>query len=263
MSLIYEPSGKAREYSPLAFNLYNGCSHQCSYCYNRNYLGVSSEVTPKKNVLMLLEKELQKVTPSVQVLLSFVSDIYCDGTDITRQALKILLVYQVPIAILTKNKKVVRDIDLFKQFEQIKVGMTLTFIEDNDSLKYEPGASLPQERFEALKELHQAGIKTFASLEPVIAPVQTLEIIDRTKDFVDMFKIGKLNHSKQIENTIDWNDFGQKAVKKCIEYDKDFYVKKDLLALMKDKSMLMSKNINADYWALKKTTVVMKQGELF
>ena len=31
--VVYEPRGKAREYSPLAANLYSGCSHQCKYCY--------------------------------------------------------------------------------------------------------------------------------------------------------------------------------------------------------------------------------------
>ena len=31
--LIYEPSGRAREYAPLALNLYNGCPHGCTYCY--------------------------------------------------------------------------------------------------------------------------------------------------------------------------------------------------------------------------------------
>ena len=33
MSIIYEPRGKAREYSELAANLYTGCSHGCRYCY--------------------------------------------------------------------------------------------------------------------------------------------------------------------------------------------------------------------------------------
>ena len=31
MSIIYEPRGKAREYSELAVNLYTGCSHGCRY----------------------------------------------------------------------------------------------------------------------------------------------------------------------------------------------------------------------------------------
>ena len=33
MSIIYQPKGKAREYSPLAANLYLGCNHGCKYCY--------------------------------------------------------------------------------------------------------------------------------------------------------------------------------------------------------------------------------------
>lgn len=33
MSLIYEPTGKAREYAGLALNIYKGCTHGCRYCY--------------------------------------------------------------------------------------------------------------------------------------------------------------------------------------------------------------------------------------
>jgi DNA repair photolyase len=33
MTIIYEPTGKAREYSPLAANLYSGCDHNCDFCF--------------------------------------------------------------------------------------------------------------------------------------------------------------------------------------------------------------------------------------
>src|SRR3972149_6634508 len=33
MGVIYEPTGKAREYAELAVNLYSGCGHSCGYCY--------------------------------------------------------------------------------------------------------------------------------------------------------------------------------------------------------------------------------------
>ena len=39
--VIYQPSGKAAEYSLWACNLYNGCTHGCSYCFN-NYPITSS-----------------------------------------------------------------------------------------------------------------------------------------------------------------------------------------------------------------------------
>ncbi|MFW5803546.1 MAG: hypothetical protein ACOCWJ_06470 [Verrucomicrobiota bacterium] len=33
MKIIYEPKGRAREYAPLACNLFWGCPHGCRYCY--------------------------------------------------------------------------------------------------------------------------------------------------------------------------------------------------------------------------------------
>lgn len=33
MSTIYEPQGRAREYSPLALNFFRDCTHGCIYCY--------------------------------------------------------------------------------------------------------------------------------------------------------------------------------------------------------------------------------------
>ena len=261
-SPIYTPKGRAREYSPLALNIYNGCSHGCHYCFNRhNPLLGADKPTPKRNILQELEKSLKKQVPESQVLLSFVSDIYCEGANITRQVIELLLAYQVPVAILTKNKSVLKDLDLFKQFRQIKIGMTLTFIRSRDSQEWEPGASLPIERIDALKTLHRAGIKTFASLEPVIDPAQSLEIIDITQSYVDMFKVGKLNNYQGLDKQIDWALFGQEAVNLLQQYNKDFYIKKDLLELLSPitRSKLKPENTDADFWALKGEKA---QGEL-
>lgn len=63
MPVIYEPKGRANEYSPYACNLYIGCSHRCRYCYAPhtlqrsadNYFGIP---TPRNNLLKELEKNL-------------------------------------------------------------------------------------------------------------------------------------------------------------------------------------------------------------
>lgn len=34
-TLLYQPRGAAGEYAKWALNLYNGCTHGCTYCYNR------------------------------------------------------------------------------------------------------------------------------------------------------------------------------------------------------------------------------------
>lgn len=238
MSAIYEPAGKAREYSPLALNVYLGCSHHCEYCYanamakrngNQNYY---CNPNPRANILAMLPRELKKA-PKEQVLLSFIGDAYCETTDnngLTRAVLKQLLEAKTPVAILTKGgKRCLKDLELFKQFgEHIQVGATLTFDNDADSLEWESGAALPSERIETLKILHDAGIRTFASFEPVIEPEQSLHLMEMSMDCVDVFKIGKLNNYRGLDKLIDWTDFLVKSVNLMRENKKAFYVKHDL-----------------------------------
>lgn len=161
MSVIYKPCGMAREYSPYALNVYIGCSHGCKYCYAPHTLQRRGEEyfckpSPRKNILQELEKDLKKNLYTEQVLLSFVGDCYCDSEDgglIVREILKLLNCYHVPVALLSKGgKKMLRDLDLFKEFgERIAVGTTLTFLDEKKSKEWEPYASAPNERLETLK----------------------------------------------------------------------------------------------------------------
>lgn len=240
MSVIYEPRGKAREYSPLALNLYLQCSHQCKYCYapsamqkKREYYFVNPE--PRKNVLQNLHRELKKDSPKKQVMLSFIGDVYSETTDnnlTTREALKLLNYYHVPVAILTKGgNRCLKDLDIFKEFgEHIQVGTTLTFMDKEKSMEWEPGAAMPEERLQVLKKLHDEGIKTFVSFEPVIEPDESIKLIERTlKDnSVDVYKIGKINNYQGIDKKIDWNCFLSRALDLLRDTGKHIYIKHDL-----------------------------------
>lgn len=238
MSIIYEPKNKAREYSPLAANFYNGCNHGCIYCYSPAIRFMSREqylnVSPRGNIFEEIERSAKKYNNTQkQVLFCFMGDPYCEmemTEKITQFALEKFLENRIPVAILTKaGKKCLRDIDLFKKFgEHIKVGATLTFWNEKDSKHYEPNAALPAERLEVLKELHNQGIKTWASFEPVIIPEQSLKLIKESLDFIDEYKIGKINNYNGLDKTIDWNDFLGKAVVILREAQKPFYVKYDL-----------------------------------
>jgi DNA repair photolyase len=76
--------------------------------------------------------------------------------------------------------------DLFKKFgPSIQVGATLTFRDKTLSSEAEPGAHFPGSRLEALKVLNLAGITTWASIEPVIDPAQSLAIMADAVTFVD------------------------------------------------------------------------------
>ncbi len=219
MSVIYKPTGMAREYSPYALNIYIGCSHRCKYCYaphtlqraEDNYFG---KPEPRKDILKLLEKDLKKNVYTEQVLLSFVGDVYCDNADnseTTREVLKLLNEYKVPVAVLSKGgSKMLRDLDVFKSFgDRITVGTTLTFLDNDKSRDWEPYASLPEDRLFTLKTLHDNGIKTFASFEPTIEPSESLKLIERTlkDDSVDHYKIGKINNYKNADKWQDWEKY--------------------------------------------------------
>lgn len=238
MGVIYEPSGKAREYSPFALNIYLGCTHKCAYCYAPRCRHQTTDSyfqppAPRKDLSEILDKELNKFTPDKQVLLSFIGDVYCETTDNneeTRKCLEVLLKHNVPVAILTKGgQRCLKDIDIFKRFgDHIQIGSTLTFCDKADSKSWEPGAALPQERLEVLKCLHDEGIKTFASFEPVIDPEQSLQLMRMGIDFIDTFKVGKLNNYKGIDKGIDWERFLIRTLDLLRPSEKSIYIKYDL-----------------------------------
>jgi DNA repair photolyase len=239
MSVIYEPSGKAREYCPLAINLYNGCNHGCKYCYvpsiYRKTRDQYIEITPRKDILKQVEKDAKKHAYSkVPVMFSFTSDPYneLDKTHkLTRSALEILLNYRIPVIILTKSGETcLRDLDIYKKFgKHIYVGATLTFVNDAESLHWEPKAANPLSRFDALRELKNNGVITWASFEPVIDPVQALELMNIFMPVVDFFKVGKLNNYKGLDKKIDWTNFLQHTIELLRNNNKMFYVKNDLV----------------------------------
>lgn len=238
-STIYEPRGKAREYSPLALNPYSGCNHGCRYCYvppiRRLTAKENLKVNARPDFLRSVKREAERMTDrSKQVLFSFMSDPYNELEAIeglTRGCLQILLDNRIPVSILTKaGTKALVDMDLFKKFgRSIQVGATLTFSNDDDSRFWEPGAAEPFDRLEMLEALHREGIKTWASFEPVIDPLQSLELIENGLPWIDIYKIGKLNNAfPDIEKEICWPDFLEAAIRVLRKNKKAFYVKYDL-----------------------------------
>ncbi len=238
MSIIYVPKGKAREYSPLAVNLYIGCNHQCKYCFSPGIMFKKREdykiPIPRRNILSELEKDCKKHTYSNhQVLFCFMTDPYNSKEmelNITRDALKLMFKYRIPVSILTKaGLKIFKDIDIIKKFENhIQIGATLTMNNSVDSKEWEPEAALPNKRLDMLEKAKENNIRTWASFEPVIDIKQSLDMIEASLPFVDLYKIGKLNNYKGLDKTMDWPYFLSAAVDILRIHKKPFYIKHDL-----------------------------------
>lgn len=229
---IYQPGGAAREYSELAVNLYKGCPHGCEYCYAPNCLRKSKQsftetYGPRDNIVNMIQKdliEMRAAKDNRQVLLCFTCDPYpgeYEDNITTQYVLELFKAYNQPFQVLTKGgMKAARDYHLYKKTDALAV--TLTLENESDSLKWEPGASLPYDRISSLKKAKEKGIKTWVSFEPVIDPEQVYSLYEKTKEFVDVYKIGKLNH---YENNTNWREFGQRMIEKCERDNKEYMIK--------------------------------------
>lgn len=214
---IYNPSGKAGEYSYWACNFYVGCSNGCEYCYCKKgilapVMGMDKPQLKKcfkdeKHALEVFEKELLANVDELRkhgLFFSFTTDPMLPETlDLTFAASGIAVHnYKVPVKILTKCTGWV---DGFLDFmnnsnsdnedrewrKNYAFGFTLT---GHDEL--EPGASTNAERIEAMRKLKEAGFKTWASIEPIIDFDSATRMIELSMEYCDLYKIGLMGGSK-------------------------------------------------------------------
>lgn len=233
---IYETKGRAREYRELACNLYTGCDHRCTYCYAPDVLKRDrqqfDEPQPRTDILRKLEQDAavrESIGETRQILFCFACDPY-QSLDvryaITRSAIETCHRHDLPVCTLTKGgRRALRDLDLFTPRDSF--ASTLTCIGDMESQKWEPGAALPQDRIDTLARFHSAGIPTWVSLEPVLDPSWTFELIRRSHEVVDEFKVGKLNYHARAQE-IDWPRFTRSAVELLERLGCHYYLKEDI-----------------------------------
>src|SRR5438477_7406091 len=173
-------------------NPYRGCEHGCIYCYARpthEYLGFSagldfeSKIMVKMDALELLRAELESPRWQPRTLvMSGVTDPYQPvekKLQITRGCLEVLAKFKNPVAIITKNRLVTRDIDLLcelTKYNAVAVNLSVTSLEPNLQRVLEPRTSSPQARLDAIRQLRSAGIPTGVMVAPVIPGLTDHEI---------------------------------------------------------------------------------------
>ena len=168
---------------PYAINPYTGCEHACTYCYARFMKRFSGHreawgqfVDVKVNAADLLRQELLK-KKRAQVWISGVCDPYqpLEGKyGLTRQCLEILAENGWPVAVQTRSPLVLRDLDIIKKGKDFEVGLSVTTADDRIRQIFEPNAPPIQERVDALEQLHQAGIRTYAMIAPMLPGAEGL-----------------------------------------------------------------------------------------
>lgn len=175
-----------------SINPYRGCEHGCIYCYARpthEYLGFSAgldfetKIMVKEKAPELLREELSSSKWEPQVLaLSGVTDCYQPierKLKLTRRCLEVLSEFRNPVALVTKNQLVTRDIDLLGELARHRAAAVFVSVTTLDaSLRHvmEPRTAPPQARLAAIRALAEAGIPTGVLVAPVIPGLTDHEI---------------------------------------------------------------------------------------
>jgi DNA repair photolyase len=218
---IYKPKGAAKEYSEWACNFHIGCSNGCEYCYCKKGRGAAvlggDKPTLKKcfkdenNALEIFEKELKANLTELQkssLFFSFTTDPMLDEClELTWKAMLMAMENSVPVKVLTKVAgKWIDNIiehmhDSWKQY--LAIGFTLT---GHDEL--ESNASRNYDRVAAMRDLHNAGFKTWASIEPIIDFQSSKNMIWMAIDYCDLYKVGLMSGKKydvvEAQSFVEW-----------------------------------------------------------
>ena len=206
---VYEERAKsiiAKNDSPdvgfeFSINPYRGCFHACSYCYARSsheYLGFGAgtdfdrKIVVKTNAPELLERELlRKSWKGDCIAISGNTDCYQPLEavyELTRKCLEVCLAFRNPVGLITKGALVRRDVDVLAALAReadALVHLSICFADDAMSRAIEPNTSPPSQRFETIRILSDAGIRTGVGVAPVIPGLnddQVAEILHRARE---------------------------------------------------------------------------------
>jgi DNA repair photolyase len=167
-----------------SLNPYRGCFHACPYCYARSshqYWGFGAgtdfdrKIIVKTNVAEKLREEFLRPSWKGEVI-AFSGNTDCYQPleavyRLTRKSLEVCREFRNPVCLITKGALVRRDIDLLAAMARetkVSVSLSIPFADDVTGRAIEPGASLPSQRFETLRMLSEAGIRTGIAIAPVI-----------------------------------------------------------------------------------------------
>lgn len=265
-TLLYE-SGV--EYADYALNHVEGCSHGCRYpCYAmmlKKRCGVIHSyqdwTKPKivENALELLEKELPKKKHKIkEVFLCFATDPFMyqqpEVEELTLEILELLNEYSIKSVVISKGlyPKVLSDTSRFNPDNEY--GSTIVSLDNNFQSKFEPFTSPLRDRVKALKTLHDAGLRTWVSMEPYPTPNlvnQDIQKILKEVSFADKIVFGKWNYSKLTQTFRGYKDFYNVNAKEVIQFCKknqiDFHIKDKTIDLTNTEIKSSEKKILGSY----------------
>ncbi|NLT22335.1 MAG: radical SAM protein [Syntrophorhabdus sp.] len=191
-------------------NPYVGCGHGCRYCYAafmKRFTGHSEPwgdfVDVKANVADVLRRQLRRIRGGT-LLIGTVTDPYQPLEKrycLTRDCLTALVPSSLEVHVLTRSPLVVRDTDVLKELSRVEVGLSITTNREDVKRVFEPRAPSIASRVEALKALHDAGLRTYVFVGPLL-PMDPAVLASMIEGAADEVLIDRLNYAGKVASLL-------------------------------------------------------------
>src|ERR1700730_16593077 len=181
-------------------NPYRGCEFACKYCYARythEYMELDGsdfekKIFVKQNAAPLLAQDVsrkyayQRAGSDRQgpehIAIGTATDPYQPAEreyGVTRACLEELAKREgLSVSVITKSNQIVRDIDVLKRIaarSELSLNITITTLRSRLARLLEPRAPRPDLRLDAVRQLHEAGLRVGVSASPVIPGITDRE----------------------------------------------------------------------------------------
>jgi DNA repair photolyase len=194
-------------------NPYVGCMYACPFCYaaHRADFSRSLEGAPiapwgrwldvKVNLAEVLEREVATRKPGTVRMSPIITDPYQPVERrfrITRACLEVLAKARFTPVVLTRSPLVLDDLELLRSMDPGPlIGMSIPTDDDAVRAAIEPDTEPVDARFDALAKLREAGLRTFAILQPML-PLDPDRMAARLAPVVEAVRIGPLYEKPRI-----------------------------------------------------------------
>ena len=232
------------EYGHYTMNHAQGCAHGCKFpCYaflmKKRFGQIKDyeewlEPCLVSNTLELLDREIPRLRDKIQsVQLCFTTDPFMNGYPevgaMSIAAIRKLNNAGIRCTTLTKG---ILPLELAQLSPENEHGITLISLDESYREKMEPGASPYADRLAALRALHDAGCRTWVSIEPYPTPnliEQDLQNILDAVNFVDKIIFGRTNYWKEViaymQHMAFYNRLAAQVTEFCEQHGIQYHIK--------------------------------------
>ena len=180
-------------------NPYTGCAHACRYCYASFMKRFSNHPEPWGGFVDV------KLWPGIrhkeryagaELFIGSVTDPYQPAEEVfgrTRALLEQLQGSGCRISIATKSDLVLRDIDLIRTFPDARVSFSINTLDEDFRADMDDARPI-RCRIEAMRRLHEEGIRTTCFISPIFPLITDCRaIIDACRDKCNLVWLENLN----------------------------------------------------------------------